>query len=99
MCVMKIALFRKTEIPFCFCVLIFFVFFYNRTSRYSICILFVLFHLCSSSLDILSVQEMALLSLGKRCDFLWISLNVYLVKLEYTIICEADSSSILLVTY
>lgn len=77
----------------------FFYFFYNRTSRYSICILFVLFHLCSSSLDILSVQEMALLSLGKRCDFLWITLNVYLVKLECRIICEANSSSILSVTY
>lgn len=59
---------QKTEIGILFSVLIL-LFSFNRTSRYSICILFVLFHLCSSAVDILSVQEMALLSLGKLCGF------------------------------
>lgn len=38
--------------------------FLARTPRHSLCILCVLCHLCSSALDILQVQEMALLSAG-----------------------------------
>ncbi|GMY19805.1 hypothetical protein FCV25MIE_15044 [Fagus crenata] len=37
----------------------------SETPRYSLCILRVLCNVCSSPVDILSVQEMALLSFGK----------------------------------
>lgn len=36
-----------------------------RATRYPLCILFVLCHLCAASVDILSVQKMALLSSRK----------------------------------
>jgi hypothetical protein len=45
MCVMEIALFRKTEIPFFFCVLIFFIFSITgpQDTRYVYCLFYFIF--------------------------------------------------------